>query len=174
VRRERVQPKGNRRNERPNVHNLFSTYLRNPWLRWYWEHGGEEIVGPHGPLVAQRAGPHPEPWQTATGPGVPWRVAVAQLVEAAQVQDVGRRLAEGHQRNALARSADAAISSILEDWCGTPPRKFPWPWPGPPPWVWEIAAELSHVANTLQAGSLRDGILDIAAQAVQKGSAQAS
>jgi hypothetical protein len=68
----------------------------------------------------------------------------------------------------MAKSAGTAIDTILDDYCGTPPRKHPWPWPGPPPWVWDIASELSLMANSLQAGSLRDGILDVAAQAVQK------
>ena len=70
------------------------------------------------------------------------------------------------------RSSTAAIAEILDDWCGTPPRKWPWPWPGPPPWVWEIASELSMIANSLSAGSLRDGMLDVAAQVIQKGSNQ--
>ncbi|SRR6266545_2335076 len=136
-------------------------YLKNPWLRWFWEHGGEEPVGPLGPFVSpqvERAGPHPEPW----------RAAVVQLAQAAQVKDLASRLPEGRLKSAVAKSAEAAIGMVLDDWCGTPPRRHPWPWPGPPPWVWEIASELSLMANSLQAGSLRDGILDIAAQAVQK------
>ena len=78
------------------------------------------------------------------------------------------RLPEGQQKSAL-KSAGAAIDSILDDWCGTPPRfPYPWPWPGPPPWVWEIASELSLVANSLQPGTLRDVIQDIGIQAFQR------
>jgi len=139
-------------------------YLKNPVLRWYWEHGGEEIIGPLGPYVAraeaaaERSGPHPDPW----------RVAVAQLVEAVQARDLAAKLPKG-QREQVVRSATAAIDGILDDWCGTPPRKFPWPWPGPPPWTWDIVSELSAVANSLAAGSLRDGLLEVAGQALQKG-----
>ena len=138
-------------------------YLKNPVLRWYWEHGGEEIIGPLGPYAAraemavERSGPLPDPW----------RVAVAQLVQAAQAKDLAVKLPKG-QREQAVRSATAAIEDILDDWCGTPPRKWPWPWPGPPPWVWDIVSELSGIANTLAAGSLRDGLLEVAGQAIQK------
>jgi hypothetical protein len=65
----------------------------------------------------------------------------------------------------------AAIGAILDDWCGTPPRKHPWPWPDPPPWVWEIASELSLTANSLQPGSLRDEIQNLAVEVIQKAGA---
>lgn len=146
-------------------------YLKNPWLRWFWEHGGEEPVGPLGPFVSE-LGPHPEPWRLRSEPSpVPWRIAVAQLVQAAQARDLASRLSEGRLKSAVAKSAGTAIDAILDDWCGTPPRKHPWPWPGPPPWVWDIVSELSLRANSLEAGSLRDGILDVAAQVVQKANA---
>jgi len=132
--------------------------LKNPWLRWFWEHGGEEIIGPHGPFALLGAGPQPEPWRTA----------VEQLVQAVQAKDLASRLPKGQLQSAMGRRADGAISMILDDWCGTPPRKYPWPWPGPPPWVGEMVAELSRTANTFAAGSLRDGILDVAAKAIEK------
>jgi len=142
---------------------LSYLYLNNPVSKWYWEHGGEEIIGPLGPYVAgisqavARVDPEPSPW----------RVAVGQLVQAVQAKDLAARLPKGLQEQTV-RSATAAIADILDDWCGTPPRKWPWPWPGPPPWIWDIASELSAVANSLPAGSLRDGIIDVAAQVVQK------
>jgi hypothetical protein len=125
---------------------------RNLWARWdrSWL----------GSTRRPTRGPQPEPW----------RIAVGQLVHAAQVKDLAARM-KGKQGEEMAKSAAAAIESVLDDWCGTPPRKWPWPWPGPPPWVWDIASELSLVANTLQAGSLRDGLLDVASQAIQKANA---
>jgi hypothetical protein len=144
-----------------------SAYRNNPWSSWYWEHGGEEIVGPLGPFAAQiiRAVAH------ENGDPQPWRIAIGQLVQAVQAKDLASKLPKGQQEQVV-RSATAAIAEILDDWCGTPPRKWPWPWPGPPPWVWEIASELSMIANSLSAGSLRDGLLEVAAQVVQKGSGQ--
>jgi len=35
--------------------------------------------------------------------------------------------------------------------------------------VWEIASELTLAANSLQPGSLREGLLEVAAQVAQKG-----
>lgn len=147
---------------------------RNSVLRWLWNHGWEEPVGPLGPFN-QQFGPHPDPWKLGPQPDPwklgpspePWRVAVPQLIEAVQARDLAAKL-EGSLQDAATRNAMLAIDSILDDWCGTPPRKWPWPWPGPPPWIWEIASELSLVANSLQPGSLKDGLLDVAAQVVRK------
>jgi hypothetical protein len=61
-------------------------------------------------------------------------------------------------------SADRAIASLLDsdDIC---PR---WPFPGPPPWLSIIASELTLVANTLNEGSLREEILNIAGQLLDR------
>jgi len=144
-----------------------SAYRNNPLSSWYWEHGGEEIIGPLGPFAAQLI----RAVAQADGDPQPWRIAIGQLVQAAQARDLASKLPKGQQEQVL-KSATAAIAEILEDWCGTPPRKWPWPWPGPPPWVWEIASELSMIANSLSAGSLRDGLLEVAGQVVQKAGSQ--
>jgi hypothetical protein len=153
------------------THYLSADYLWNPWLRWYYAHGGEEIVGPLGPLDAVALNPQPlPPGKARLGPQPePWRIAVGQLVQAARAKDLSIRLPEGPLQRGAAKSAGAAIETILDDWCGTPPKyPYPWPWPGPPPWVWEIASELSLIASTLQLGSLQDAIQDVATQALQK------
>jgi len=103
-------------------------------------------------------GPSPEPWI----------IAVSQLVKAAQARDLAMKLPEGQLKSELTRSTGTAIEALLEEWCWTPPRKHPWPWPGPHPWVWEIVSELSFVANSLQPGSLRDAIENIALEVLQK------
>ena len=145
----------------------YSAYRNNLWAEWLAKHGAEEIIGPLGPFAEKiaralaQADPQPEPW----------RIAVGQLVQAVQAKDLASKLPKGQQEQVM-RSSTAAIGEILDDWCGTPPRKWPWPWPGPPRWVWEIASELSMIANSLSAGSLRDGILDVASQVIQKGSNQ--
>jgi hypothetical protein len=143
------------------------SYLSNPVSSWYWEHGGEEIIGPLGPYAAgiSRAVARVEPEPA------PWRVAVGQLVQAVQAKDLAAKLPKGLQEQTV-KSSTAAIADVLDDWCGTPPRKWPWPWPGPPPWIWDIVSELSAVANSLPAGSLRDGIIGVAAQVVQKAAAE--
>jgi hypothetical protein len=142
-------------------HNLQPAYLLDLWADLLAHHGiyPEDLVPVvGGPTARTRLDPSPHPW----------RVPVAQLLRAAQAKDLAMQLPEGQQKAAL-KSAGAAIDSILDDWCGTPPKfPYPWPWPGPPPWVWEIASELSLVANSLQPGSLRDVIQDVSLQALQK------
>jgi hypothetical protein len=59
--------------------------------------------------------------------------------------------------------AAQSIDDILDHWCGT---RRPWPWPGPPPWAIAIAAELAALADSYQAGFLRDELLRIAGQAL--------
>ena len=95
----------------------YLAYLNNPWADRYWRIGGEEIIDPHGPIAAGitrgvvRADPQPEPW----------RVAVGQLVHAAQARDLAGKLPKGLQEQVV-KSSTAAIADILDDWCGTPPR----------------------------------------------------
>ena len=98
----------------------------------------------------------------------PWVSEVALLSQAAQAKALAARLHES-QKTAMIRSADAAIEVVLEDWCGTPPRRIPWPWPGPPPWVWDIASSLTLLANQAQASELRESLLDISARVVERG-----
>jgi len=67
------------------------SYLSNPVSNWYWEHGGEEIIGPLGPYAVgnaqavARVSPEPDPW----------RVAVGQLVQAVQARDLAAKLPKG-------------------------------------------------------------------------------
>lgn len=66
-------------------------------------------------------------------------------------------------RSELEVSAAAFVDAVLDDYCGTRP-----PWPGPSPWAMAIASALSELANTYQAGFLRDELLRIAARVMQK------
>jgi hypothetical protein len=131
----------------------------NPILEWLYRHGWE------GPGWGQRSHLAPGAIEPHLGPQPePWTVAVGQLVQAASAKEVAVKLPEGPQRSAMMKSASMAIETVLDDWCGTPPRRHPWPWPGPPPWTWQIVSELTLVANSLQGGPLRDEILNIAGQ----------
>jgi hypothetical protein len=103
---------------------------------------------------------------------MPIRTAVTQLVEAARAKDLAARLPE-RQSSAFVERAESSIETILDDYCGTPPRHIPWPWPGPPPWVFEIVSALSAEAYAVEAGGLRDNLLDIAGRALQKAGALA-
>jgi hypothetical protein len=87
---------------------------------------------------------------------------VAGLAEAASAAQVAAVLPEGELRSELEASAAAFVETALDDYCGTRP-----PWPGPPPWAIAIASAPSELANTYQAGFLRDELLRIAGQAMQ-------
>ena len=113
-------------------------------------------------------GPQPEPWVLGPHPD-PWRSSIAYLVSVLSLKDVIERIPDGHMQQNFSQRIDATIADILDDWCGTKPRPWPpRPWPGPPPWVFSIVTSLTLVANTLQEGRLRNDILDVAGQVVQK------
>ena len=95
----------------------------------------------------------------------PWSEAVSSLSEAANVMQIAVSLPKGNLRSQLEAGAARSTDDILDDWCGT---RRPWPWPGPPPWVIAIASELTAMANSYQAGFLRDELIRIAGQALQK------
>jgi hypothetical protein len=116
-------------------------------IAWCSAIGGQPLLGPphHGP------GPRP------------WAAAVSGLAEAASVKLTAASLPEGDLRGQLQAMAAQSIDDILDHWCGT---RRPWPWPGPPPWAIAIAAELAALADSHQAGFLRDELLRIAGQAL--------
>jgi hypothetical protein len=106
----------------------------------------------------------------------PWSPAVPALVAAVGVQQLAAAVPEGTilpdrttLRSQLEQSASTSIAQVLDDYCGTPPRMIPWPWPGPPPWVFSIAAELNAIANTAEVAGMRDGLLAVAGQVLQRG-----
>jgi len=88
---------------------------------------------------------------------------VTGLAEAANAAQVAAVLPESELRGELEASAAAFVAAVLDDYCSTRP-----PWPGPPPWAIAIAPALSELANTYQAGFLRDELLRIAGQAMQR------
>jgi hypothetical protein len=124
------------------------------WSWWWWQN--HNAIGGQ-PLKGQ---PHPSPEA--------WGAAVAGLAEAANVKQLAAALPEGALRSQLQTGADRSIDGIIDDWCGT---RRPWPWPGPPPWAVAIAAEVTTVANSCPAGILRDELLRIAGQVLQKATA---
>ena len=109
--------------------------------------GGQPLVGP--------PQDQPGPW--------PWTTAVSGLAEAANVKQIATSLPEGELRSRLEAQSARSIDDILGHWCATHGR---WPWPGPPPWAIAIAAEVAAMADSHQAGFLRDELLRIAAQAL--------
>ena len=99
---------------------------------------------------------------------VPWSVAF--LVSAASSIQAAANMTNKSAAKQIIAAANQAIAAFLDsdDIC---PR---WPWPGPPPWLSIIASELTLYANTLQEGSLRKGILQVAGQVLDRAQALAT
>jgi hypothetical protein len=104
------------------------------------------------------AGPVPDPWKAVT----------ATLVSAVTAKQLALSM-KGSAGAQMEKSASAAIEQVLDDYCGTPPRKIPWPYPGPPPWSYGIASELMAIANASQVAGLREDLTKVAGQVVQRG-----
>lgn len=102
--------------------------------------------------VFPQLGPAPSPW------------AVSFLISAASSKAAAANMTNKTAADQIIANADRAIASFLDsdDIC---PRR---PFPGPPPWLAVIASELTLVANTLNEGSLREGILDIAGRLLDR------
>lgn len=113
---------------------------------------------------------HP-PLPELPGQPHPFLRVVETLVAAVNVKQLATTV-QGPMQAQLEMSADASIAQVLDDYCGTPPRVIPWPWPGPPPWVFPIASELSAIANVTKSTVMRDGLLKVAGQVLERASGQ--
>src|SRR5947207_4852983 len=123
------------------------TWLAREYVPRYPAIGGQVLVGP----------PQHRPGRW------PWADAVCGLAEAASVKQIAASLPEGALRSQLEAGAARSIDAILDHWCATGRT---WPWPGPAPAAIAIAAEVAAMADSHQAGFLRDELLRIAGQAL--------
>lgn len=125
------------------------------------------IALPHSPTnkVHQLAEPDPSPWHAISPDPVPWSVAF--LVAAVTSKEAAASMANKEAAQQIVAAANEKILAFIDsdDIC---PR---WPLPGPPPWLSVIASELTLVANTLQEGSVRTGILQVAGQVLDRAQA---
>ena len=109
--------------------------------------------------------PNPSPWSGINPDPVPWSVAF--LVATVTSKEAAANMTNKEAAQQIIAAATAAITKYIDgdDICP------PWPWPGPPPWLSVIASELTLVANTLQEGSLRSNILQVAGQVLDRAQA---
>jgi hypothetical protein len=96
---------------------------------------------------------------------VPWSVAF--LVSAVSSKEAAANMTNKVAAQQIIAATDSSIGAFIDgdDIC---PR---WPYPGPPPWLSIIAAQLTLVANSLQEGSLRTGILQVAGRVLDRAEA---
>ena len=141
------------------------------WYRWSYVPSGEPGGGNDLPGVHRWR--ERDPGQPGSGndlPGrghghMPWIThAVSFLVSAVTSKEAASTMTNKEAAQQIVAAADKAISKFVmdDDWWP------PWQWPGPPPWLSILASDLTFVANTLQEGSLRTGILRIAGQVLDQ------
>src|SRR5215471_13794058 len=157
---------------------LVRSLLHNPFL-------GSGTQTPH-PLLAylqQRTPlgpPEPGPLDIASflSPGIisalnpqplPPRVMTSIFVAQLAVRDLTSRLPK-EQGGELTTRLDQSISDEIDFVCGTVPHVHG-PIPGPSPFPFAIAAELNLVGNSIQEGSLRNSVMQLASQIVSKATA---
>jgi len=132
--------------------------------RWVNDHVLDQTFAARRPSgqIGNPQGPGSDVFPQFNPDPVPW--AVSFLVSAASSKAAAANMTNKAAADKVIAGADRAIASFLDsdDIC---PR---WPFPGPPPWLAIIASELTLVANTLHEGSLREGILGIAGQLLDR------
>jgi hypothetical protein len=98
---------------------------------------------------------------------MPWQSAVSSLIAVISLREVASKMPDGQVKIELSKRVDGAISSFIDD-CGT---KHPgWPYPGPPPFVYPIASELAVAANSITDGNVRNEVLQLAGQVIERAS----
>jgi hypothetical protein len=124
-------------------------------------------------IIHKRIGPPPpsalierheeSPWNNPDP--VPWSVAF--LVSAVSSKEAAVNMTNKESAQQIIAATNASIAAFIDsdEIC---PR---WPWPGLPPWLSIIASQLTLVANSLQEGSLRSGILEVAGQVLDRAQA---
>jgi hypothetical protein len=112
--------------------------------------------------------PEPDPWRSELGQSV-----ASRLISAVAAKMTGEILvAKGHKEvgGNLVGSANAAITDLVDWYCGTP---YPgWPYPGPPPWIFEIMTEITLKAATTH-GKMGESLGQLNEQIANKAFGQA-
>ena len=118
-------------------------------IRWYSAIGGP----PSADSRADEPGPRPS------------AAAVSGLAQAARVKRIAASLPGSDLRSQLEARAARSIEDILDRWCG-PRRPRSGSGPGSQARAIALAAEVAAMANSHQAGFLRDELLRIAGRAL--------
>src|SRR5262245_48682103 len=124
---------------------------------------------PH-PEARRGAEPVPSPWSVSEPVPSPWRIAVATIVALVGTRQVAHGLPEGRLKENMTADLDQAVSDIIDDWCGTKPRPWP-PHTGPQAEIATLVAALGVAAQAFGASGMREDLLRVAGQLVQKASA---
>ncbi|SRR6266566_2397664 len=89
----------------------------------------------------------------------------SSLIAALSLKEAASKIKEGPLKQEVLKNIEGTVTRFIDDYCGTPPHPG-WPFPGPPPWPYLVASQLSLLANTFQAGSLRNDLIDVSARLI--------
>jgi hypothetical protein len=132
------------------------------YYEWLYEREREAGTAPPTPTKFRKRG------EPSSGLNLePVYSAVAFLVTTVSSKEAATNMSNKDAASQIIAAANKAISEYIDgdDICP------PWPWPGPPPWLSIVASELTLVANSLQEGSLRTNILQVAGQVLDRAQA---
>jgi hypothetical protein len=132
------------------------------YYEWLYEREREAGTAPPTPSKFHKRG------EPSSGLNLePVYSAVTFLVTTVSSKEAAANMSNKEAAEQIIAAANEAISEYIDgdDICP------PWPWPGPPPWLSVIASELTLVANSLQEGSLRSNILQVAGQVLDRAQA---
>lgn len=158
--------------------------MSRPWVPPYFG-SWQELINSllHNPYLATAApapppsDPHSPPRAPPRGPAggpqpSPLRITHATLVALVGTGQVARALPEGRLKQEMTAGLDRAVADVIDDWCGTRPRPWPpHPGPGPRADTATLVAALGVAAQTFGASGMRDDLLRVAGQLVQKAGA---
>lgn len=126
-------------------------------------------------LLAKLGHVNPAIWD-AIVPHGPAHITKLQLASAEAAKEIARAASAADA--AGNPEAAAIILRAVDEWCGTPPKRFPWPKPWPGPWPPELEEEgegeeimpnadtsqligaltLASIASRMAEGELRDAL----------------
>ena len=90
------------------------------------------------------------------------------MISLVATKDAASAMTNKEAAQQITATADRALAQFLDDYCGTPPVRVHWPVSGPGPWVSVIASQLIWTANTLQEGSLRTALVQLAGRVLDR------
>ena len=140
--------------------------------QWWWKYVfpgvvRDRIAGPF-PEPWRRQGPFPDPWRRFEPMPVPWRDVVSELLTEVSLYEVAQRMPEGEAQSRILDGYSGRVSEIIDEYCGTG-RRLHIPVPGPRPWVLPAVEQLAAAAHSLQEGSMREEVLRVSGELLQKG-----
>jgi len=96
---------------------------------------------------------------------MPWHPA-EMIVSMLALQKLAGSIHDAGVAGALQPWTEGGIRWAIDEFCGTPPR--PWPW-GPPVREIALASRLAAIAQTVHDADMKNQLMDLAGKVLQRG-----